>query len=159
MSRIVVCSNMSRVLLKSPETDAEWNAYHRIREEVLWEARGRFGVYDPNHPDEYGDGKYPKILVVDGEPVGVVRIDLEEESKEAIFRRVAIVEDEQRKGLGTALMTLSEEFATGEGYCNFAANVSEDAIGFYNRIGYRIDTDHPGNDPSNPWMIKKMRKQ
>ena len=94
---------MSQTNLKSPETTEEWRAYHRIREEVLCEARGRFGVYNPNHPDEYSEGKFPNILVVDGEAVGVVRIDLDKESGEAIFRRVAIIEREQRKGLGTLI--------------------------------------------------------
>ena len=54
-------------------------------------------------------------------------------------------------------MALAESFSIEQGYFEFAANVSEDAVGFYEKIGYRMDPDHPGNDPSNPRMTKINR--
>ena len=83
---------------KTPETDPEWNAYHRIREHVLWELRGQFGVYDRFHPEEDHNEKYPKILLLNADPIGVVRVDFIEETEEAAFRKVAIIPENQRKG-------------------------------------------------------------
>ena len=53
---------MSSDQLRAPESNADWEAYHRIRETVLWEARGRFGVYDRGHPDEHVAGNHPLLL-------------------------------------------------------------------------------------------------
>jgi hypothetical protein len=36
--------------LSHPSTPDEWNAYHSIRKKVLFENRGRFGIYEENHP-------------------------------------------------------------------------------------------------------------
>ncbi|MEM7792142.1 MAG: GNAT family N-acetyltransferase [Verrucomicrobiota bacterium] len=145
---------MSSLTLKSPETEAEWIAYHKIRRSILWEARGIFGVYSPAHPDEYEEENFPKLLIKDSEPVGVIRIDLDTSTHSAGFRRVAIIEEKQRKGLGSALMQLSEEFALTHGCDFFHANVSIDAIGFYEKIGYKLDPTHPSNNPNGPRMTK-----
>ena len=56
---------------------AEWRAYHDIRRRVLFEARGQFGVYDERRPDEKAPGHHPKLLLYRGDPVGVIRIDID----------------------------------------------------------------------------------
>jgi hypothetical protein len=50
--------------------------YHDIRREVLFEARGQFGVYNENHPDDVAAGNHAKLLLHRGHPVGVIRIDV-----------------------------------------------------------------------------------
>jgi len=142
--------------LISPETESDWIAYHGIREHVLWEARGLHGVYNPSHPDEYIETNHSKLLVYKSKLVGVVRIDLDINSQSAGFRRVAISQEQQRKGFGKELMKQSEEFAFSHGCYKLHANVSPDAIGFYQKIGYRLNSDHPDNDPKNPRMEKEM---
>lgn len=100
-------------------------------------------------------GHYPMIFCVDSISVGVVRIDLDEEIQEAIFRRVAIMSSEQRKGFGRKLMEAAERFALDRGYQKLVANVAIDAIPFYEKIGYTFDPDTAAtSDPSNPRMIK-----
>ncbi len=145
---------MKMTELKSPATDFEWDAYHRIRKKVLWEARGRFGIYDASHPDEYKENNHPKLLLLDSRPVGVIRIDLDRKTKSAYFRRVAIDSEVQRRGLGKEIMKLSEDFACSQGCNQLIANVSLDAVEFYEKIGYRLDSDHPENDQKNPRMTK-----
>ena len=147
---------MDSLTFKTPEADSEWNAYHRIREHVLWELRGQFGVYDRFHPDENHNEKCPKILLLNADPIGVVRIDFIEETEEAAFRKVAIIPENQRKGNGKELMRLSEDFAVSKGYTNFFANVSLDAVGFYRKIGYSPNPKHGNNNPSYPRMVKKI---
>ena len=146
---------MSDLQLVTPRTDAEWDAFHSIREEVLWEGRGSFGVYDRNHSDDKKEGNYPKLLLNGDVPIGVVRIDLNEDVGEAIFRRVAITEGEQRKGYGTKLMEMAENFAVGKGCDQFIANVALDAVPFYEKLGYLLDKDSEQPDPQNPRMVKK----
>ncbi len=121
--------------LESP-TDAEsWSAYHQIRRKILFENRGLVGTYDPDHPDERKPGNYPKLLVCDSEHVGVVRIDLTGDT--AQLRRVAIDQSWQRRGLGRELIRLAEQFAIEHGARNLEASVAADAVGFYEKCGYR----------------------
>lgn len=38
--------------LKKVEKESDWSTYHDIRRIVLFEEKGRFGLYNGNHPDE-----------------------------------------------------------------------------------------------------------
>jgi GNAT superfamily N-acetyltransferase len=120
--------------LRAPDSAEDWKAYHGIRRKVLFENRGQSGVYDENHPDERREGNYPLLLLLEGEPIGVIRVDIN--GLQAIFRRVAIREDLQRSGHGRVLLTLAESFAQSKG-CNYILSaVAPDAVGFYERCGY-----------------------
>ncbi len=66
--------------LLSPDTPQQWKQYHDIRRQVLWESRGRYGVYDETHPDETKPGDYPLLLALQSEAIGVLR---ERDSKAA----------------------------------------------------------------------------
>jgi hypothetical protein len=61
---------MAEYELVSPSDAGTWQVYHAIRREVLFEARGLFGVYDENRPDERAPGNHSKLLLVRGAPVG-----------------------------------------------------------------------------------------
>ena len=132
----------NRVRLVSPAAPDEWAAYHRIRRIVLFENRGRYGVYDSNHPDETKPGNYPKLLVSDDGYVGVVRIDIDEDL--AHLRRVAIDEHWRGRGLGRELLALSESFARGHGVLRAVSAVAPDAVQFYEKCGYRRVGDDVG---------------
>ena len=125
-----------KYVLRSPSSTEEWEAYHGVRRKVLFENRGRIGVYDKNHPDEGREGNYPLILLLDGGVIGVIRVDIN--GKQAIFRRVAIREDLQRAGHGGALLALAESFARTKGCDYIWSDVAPDAVGFYERCGYTI---------------------
>jgi GNAT superfamily N-acetyltransferase len=125
--------------LVSPADEAAWRRYHDVRREVLFEARGRFGVYDENHPDDKADGHHAKLLLHRGDPVGVVRIDIS--GRDAILRRVAVRPDAQRRGHGRALLSLAQQFAVANGCARLASHVAPDAVGFYERCGFSLATD------------------
>src|SRR5262245_36937474 len=95
--------------LRAPANKADWQSYHEIRRAVLWDARGQGSVYDSNRPDERLPNRFARILFFEGMPVGVLRIDIE--PPKAIFRRVAVRLDQQRKGHGRVMLMLAEEFA------------------------------------------------
>lgn len=124
--------------LVSPTSHAQWNAYHDIRRIVLFERRGRINVYNSQHPDELKANHFPKLLCLDGTPIGVIRIDVEGET--AWFRRVAIAEAHQRRGHGRVLLGLAEAFSHERGAVRALASVAADAVGFYRRSGYRALT-------------------
>jgi GNAT superfamily N-acetyltransferase len=129
-------NNQPNYQLRAPSSTEEWEAYHDIRRKVLFENRGRIGVYDKNHPDESREGNYPLILLLGGEAIGVIRVDINGE--QAIFRRVAIREDLQRAGHGRALLALAESFALTMGCNHVWSDVAPDAVGFYERYGYTL---------------------
>jgi GNAT superfamily N-acetyltransferase len=127
--------------LSSPKSREEWNHYHAIRRRVLWEGRGLYGVYDENHPDELKPGHHPFVLMHRGDPVGVIRVDID--GKRAIFRRVAVKEDLQRTGQGRVLLMLAESYAKENGCDHVVSFVSPDAVGFYEKCGFELDSTNP----------------
>jgi GNAT superfamily N-acetyltransferase len=113
----------------------DWETYHSIRRVVLFEARGRIGVYDPDRADERAPDHFPLLLKWNGCGIATTRLDVRE-SGQAIVRLVAVVRSEQRKGHGRALAARTEAFARDCGVNKLLVNAAADAVGFYERIGF-----------------------
>jgi N-acetylglutamate synthase-like GNAT family acetyltransferase len=107
------------------------------KSQQVFESRGLFGVYDENHPDEFREGNYPMVLIHCGEPVAVIRIDIE--GKWAIFRRVAVGEDMQHRGHGKVMLSLAEGFAREKETEAIRSFVNPEAVFFYERCGFTRD--------------------
>ena len=122
--------------LVTPTSTEAWAAYHDIRRRVLYERRGRIGVYDANHPDDRSPNNFPKVLVQGSEYVGTLRVDFVGEI--AYLRSVAIAEPHQRKGFGRVLISLAESFARFEGAKRMESSVAPDAVSFYEKRGYQL---------------------
>lgn len=137
--------------LITPTSGVEWRAYHDIRRQVLFEARGQFGVYEEDRPDERAPGNHPKLLLYRGEPVGVVRIDVD--GVTAICRRVAIRSDVQRLGHGRTLLALAEQFAREAGCAELTSHAAADAVGFYERCGFTMRGPSTG---ASVFMTKRL---
>lgn len=118
----------------SPTDETLWASYHDIRRTVLFERRGHFGIYDPDHSDEYEENHFPKLLLLEDRPIGVIRIDIDGDV--ARFRRVAIAETCQRRGHGRVLLMHAEAFAIERGAIRAEASVAADAVGFYRSTGF-----------------------
>ena len=142
--------------LITPTHDSEWRAYHDIRRLVLFEARGQFGVYQEEHPDEHALGNHPKLLLYRGEPVGVVRIDVD--ASTAICRRVAIRSDVQRRGHGRVLLSLVQQFAREKGCQRLVSYVAPAAVGFYEQCGFTVDRDRTSGsiEDRSVFMSKRL---
>jgi RimJ/RimL family protein N-acetyltransferase len=136
-SRLVAAHALTDYEFVSPADEAGWRSYHDIRRHVLFEARGSSGVYDETHPHDRAPGNHPKLLLFRSEPVGVIRIDIAAEN--AIFRRVAIRADMQRRGHGSVLLWLAERFAVEHGCRQLTSFVALDAVGFYQKCGFALD--------------------
>jgi GNAT superfamily N-acetyltransferase len=147
---------MSKYTLVSPRDANEWATYHDIRRRVLFEARGQFGVYNANHPDDTAPGNHAKLLVYGGDAVGVVRIDVD--GPTAIVRRMAIREDMQRRGHGRALIALIEQFAYANGCHALASHVAPDAVEFYLKCGFSMvgNESRSLSSRNSVFMTKRM---
>jgi GNAT superfamily N-acetyltransferase len=139
--------------LRPPVTDAEWSIYHEIRRRVLFELRGNGDAYDPRHPDELRPGNHPFVLWTGGEAVGVIRVDIDADA--AIFRRVAVREDVQRRGHGRQMLAAAADFARNQGCRRLVSHVDRAAVGFYQRCGFSIVKD-PSPKDSTVLMIKAL---
>ena len=53
------------------------------------------------------------------------------------LRQMAVVNDVQGKGIGRALMQFAENLARDRGYKRITMHARKNAIGFYERMGYR----------------------
>ena len=113
----------------------DWQAYHDIRRRVLFEARGRFGVYDPDHPDEVREGNHPLLLRCDGEAVATVRID-QRNAAQAIIRLVAVRDDLHGRGHGRRLIEHAEHFIRELGCREVLVNAALEAEDFYRWLGF-----------------------
>jgi len=118
--------------LRPPSSPADWEAYHRIRQDVLLEAR----KYAVEHADELAPGHHPMLLWLDQKPVGSIRIDIDSEGR-AGLRLVAVHPDLQKQGCGRALLRLAEEFARDRGCTRTVLYATLDAVGFYAKSGYQ----------------------
>jgi GNAT superfamily N-acetyltransferase len=140
-------------VLVSPDGVEPWRAYHDIRRRILFESRGRHGVYDSNHPEDRQPNHYPKLLLHAGRYVGVVRIDIKGDV--AHLRRVAIDEPYQRQGFGRILLGLAEAFAREHGATRVESAVAVDATAFYAECGYRSVATTDADSSSVP-MHKEL---
>lgn len=123
--------------LRAPASNDEWKAFHAIRRKVLFENRGKPGIYNENHPDDAKPGNHPLVLLYKDAVIGVIRVDISQTA--AWFRRIAIREDLQQLGHGRVLLRLAEDFAKAQGCSEVRSNAAVEAVGFYERCGYTRD--------------------
>jgi N-acetylglutamate synthase-like GNAT family acetyltransferase len=124
-----------KIELVNVTTANDWHDYHALRRKVLWEARGRSG-YDENHLDDRLPANHPLLLKVDDRSIGTVRVDDFGNGTGAI-RLVAIADDAQRQGYGRALSHLVDKYAHGLGLRALFVNAAPDAVGYYEKTGWR----------------------
>lgn len=130
-----------KVELRRVCESSEWDAYHVLRETVLWGRRADLPPYDRDHPDEVANGHYPFLFFVDDDPVGTIRVDIEPPI--AWFRLVAVREDHQGRGLGRQMLALATDFARDQGCSTLRCNADADAVAFYVKLGFEPIGDSP----------------
>ena len=62
---------------------------------------------------------------------------VEEEPQMVRLRQMAVVNDLQGKGIGRALMQFAENLARDRGYKRITMHARKNALGFYEKMGYR----------------------
>ena len=66
---------------------------------------------------------------------------LEEKPGQARLRQMAVLNDLQGKGIGRALMNFAENIARDRGFRTICMHARSNAVGFYEKVGYRIVGD------------------
>jgi GNAT superfamily N-acetyltransferase len=117
--------------LRPPASPDDWDVYHRIRQDVLLEAK----KYALEHPDDHAQGHYALLLCLEDQPIGSIRVDISE-TGEAGLRLVAIDPSLQGRGCGRALLLLAEDFARSQGCTRAVLYATPEAVGFYTKAGY-----------------------
>ena len=136
---------------------ADWQAYHAIRRQELFEAKGRHGIYDENYPGERASNMHPYLLKLDGRSIGTTRLDVRDDGS-AIFRLVAITAAEQGRGHGRALGRLLEERARAFGATVLYLNAADTAVGFYQATGWHDHVWDAGELVGIASTCQQMRK-
>lgn len=117
--------------------DDGWDAYHFIRNRVLFELRGRSG-YDRTHPDEHGAGHFSLLYSLGTLPVGTVRLDLTTERPSlGTVRLVAVIPEYQRQGFGTLMLRELELFAVARRLRELKVHAAPEAVPFYKKLGWQ----------------------
>lgn len=133
--------------------------YHDIRRVELFEARGS-SAYDSNRPEENRPGHFQLLLKLDGVGIATTRFDLLGDGV-AVIRLVAVTKGEQRKGHGRILAELTEAFAAGKGVSKLVVNAAPDAVGYYDRMGFVLESWNPaelvGIAADNVQMAKYLK--
>lgn len=60
------------------------------------------------------------------------------DEKSCRLRQMAVLNNLQGKGIGRALMTFAENIARDQGYKKLNMHARKTALGFYERLGYRV---------------------
>jgi GNAT superfamily N-acetyltransferase len=127
--------------LKHVASAGEWRAMHDLRRSTLF-APGRHGdeiIYDDNHPDDHHPDNWPFLLLLDGAPIGVVRLD-QRGDHEGVVRLVAIAPALQRHGHGRRMSELVDAAARQRGMRRLVVNAHRSAVEFYRCTGWHEET-------------------
>ncbi|UAJ13352.1 GNAT family N-acetyltransferase [Aquirufa lenticrescens] len=120
--------------IKSPQTDSDWKAYYALRFSVLREPWNQ-PLGSEVLADE--DKAIHAIAVENEEVLGVARMH-ESAEKQGQVRCVATATEAQGKGIGKAIMAYLEEKAKQKGWTEIVLEARENAVAFYQAIGYSI---------------------
>lgn len=140
-------------------TEAEdWRHFHDIRRTELFEARGRVGIYNETHPDDYVSHHHPLLLKLGGRPLGTMRLD-ELGNGTGAVRLVAITASEQGRGHGRVMSDLLDARARALGIATLFVNAAPTALGFYERTGWERHEWDPAELVSIAQDCIQMRKR
>ena len=89
-------------------------------------------------PEELEEEKDNLLMVAyeDDQMLGCCML-VEEEPDTVRLRQMAVLNDLQGKGIGKALMQFAENLARDRGYKKITMHARKNAIGFYEKMGYK----------------------
>ena len=92
--------------------------------------------------EELANEKHDTLIAAfdDDEMVGCCMLCKETDEKIKL-RQMAVHEVVQGKGLGAAILNFAENIARDKGYKKIFMHARESAVGFYEKLGYQINSD------------------
>ena len=90
-------------------------------------------------PEELEQEKINLLIAAyeDKEMLGCCML-VEEDPQTVRLRQMAVTKDLQGKGIGKALMIFAENLARDRGYRQITMHARKAAVGFYEKMGYRV---------------------
>ncbi len=122
-------------ILRATETWQQAGAYY-VRIEAM--VKG-FNLPMNGEFDEHDTPSTHYVVVLDeGLPIATCRL-FEIDKETAKIERVAVLKEYRKKGIGKFLIEGAEEWLQEEGYKKIVINSRDEAVGFYERLGYIAD--------------------
>lgn len=112
---------------------AEWEAYHRIREEQIF--AGRPITYDRNHPTLKDPNHFHFVMAWGTKVIAVAHVELLN-YREAALRPFAVDGPYQRHGYGTQFLNFIEKWVKYQERTFLKLHAALEAEPFYRRQGY-----------------------
>ena len=115
----------------------EYQQMVKLRDDVL---RKPLGLgFTPQELEEEKDNML--IAAFEEEDILGCCMLVEENPQTVRLRQMAVLNDLQGKGIGRALMNFAENIARDQGYKILAMHARKNAIGFYEKMGYKVAGD------------------
>jgi predicted GNAT family N-acyltransferase len=111
----------------------EYNEMIRLRNEVLRKPLGL--TFNPEELEKEKQNLHIAAYE-DDQMLGCCML-VEEEPEMVRLRQMAVINDLQGKGVGRALMQFAENLARDRGYKKITMHARKNALGFYEKMGYR----------------------
>lgn len=111
----------------------EYKQMVKLREDILRRPLGLSFL-----PDELENEKNNLLMAAyeDDQLLGCCML-VEEKPETVRLRQMAVTNDLQGKGVGKALMNFAENLARDRGYRKITMHARKNAIGFYEKMGYK----------------------
>ena len=137
----------------------EWERYRRLRQEVFVKEQGFPAEEEFDEFDLRDAPQRHIVLLADGVLVGAARIRVLEGTT-AKYQRICLQKDMRSKGLGRVLMEGIDVLACRCGYTAAVLSAQQYARGFYERCGFRVDSEEVFYECDQPHlhMSKKLNK-
>ena len=149
---------MNNIEVRHPKSNELQNV-QQLRHAVLDPAR----LVDVDHelgPDDFRKENIHMAAFLDSKIVGTVRLDLVQ-SKPPIYevRKMAVDQTLKRQGIGRALLeaVLSEAYSNGSNLVTLDAR--EEAIPFFESLGFKLTGDHIVHADGVPNYVMKKALQ
>lgn len=123
-------------MIRSPQTDSEWQAYFKLRFEVLRAPWGQ-AIGSEQTSDEKLHQHFA-FFDSQNQIIGVGRLD-SVFAQTAQIRFMAVAENQQGKGIGKALMQEMETVSKAKKDLQILLHAREIALPFYQKLGYQLD--------------------
>ena len=115
----------------------EYQQMIKLREDIL---RRPLGLgFDPKELEE--EKSHMLIGAFEDEKMLGCCMLVEEKPGTVRLRQMAVLNDLQGKGIGRALMNFAENLARDGGYSVLSMHARKNAIGFYEKMGYKVASD------------------
>jgi predicted GNAT family N-acyltransferase len=112
---------------------AEYEQMLKLRDDIL---RKPLGLTFSNDELEKEKSNLHIAAYEDDQMLGCCML-VEEDPETVRLRQMAVMNDLQGKGIGRALMQFAENLARDRGYKKITMHARKNALGFYEKMGYR----------------------